>query len=211
MPTSSDQRRSELRQRLLEAAERTIAAEGLEALRARQLATEAGCAVGQIYNTYTDLDGLVLAVNARTLDELDKRLVCATDSGRTAPVKGTGAVLVAQAQAYLQFARNNRNRWQAVFQHRMGGARALPDWYHEQQARLFSHVDRPLQTLLPDLLPEERARLGRSIFSAVHGMVWLGVEELLGRQSYEELSTQIETIVLAMVRGLQSGHAPSPG
>lgn len=197
------QRRSELRQRLLEAAERKIASGGLEALRARQLAAEVGCALGQIYNIFADRDGLILAVNARTLDELDECLSAATGPQGPAPASEPGAILVAQAQAYLRFASRNRNRWLAVFQHRMTGARELPAWYREQQARLFSHVDRPLGTLLPELSPPERARLGRSIFSAVHGIVWLGIEELLGRQSYEELAAQLEMIVRATVRGLR--------
>jgi len=206
-----DQRHSKLRERLLEAAERKIAADGLEAVRARQLAAEVGCAVGQIYNIYADLDGLILAVNARTLEELEERLMIATKSTGAEPDKGTGAVLVAQAQAYLQFASHNRNRWQAVFQHRMTGSRALPDWYREQQARLFSHVDRPMRAVLPELPPAECALLGRSIFSAVHGIVWLGIEELLGRQSYDQLSTQLETIVKAMVSGLHQQRKLNPG
>lgn len=199
-----DRRRSELRQRLLEAAERKIAAEGLAALRARHLAAEVGCAVGQIYNLYADLDGLTLAVNARTLSELDERLVSAATSTGAAPAERPGALLVAQAQIYLRFASGNRNRWQAVFQHRMTGSRELPDWYREQQAKLFSHVDRPIEMLFPDMSPTQRGRLGRSIFSAVHGIVSLGIDERLGPQSYEELSHQLEMIVLAIVSGLKA-------
>lgn len=198
-----DQRRSELRQRLLEAAERQIVSDGLQALRTRQLAADVGCALGQIYNIYRDLDSLILAVNARTLDELDERLTAATAPEGPAPANAPAAVLVAQAQAYLRFAIEHRNRWHAVFQHRMAGGRERPAWYREQQARLFSHVDRPLRTLVPELAPPERALLGHSIFSAVHGIVWLGIEEVLGPQSHQELSAQLEIIVLATVRGLQ--------
>lgn len=196
-----DQRRSELQQRLIAAAERMIAAEGLGALRARRLAAEVGCAVGQIYNLFADLDGLVLAVNARTLDELDARL---TSAAGAAPADAPGAVLLAQARAYLGFASENRRRWQAVFEHRMTGARELPGWYREQQARLFGHVDGPMRALRPDLSPDRRARLGRTVFSAVHGIVSLGIEELLGPQSQAELSDQLQTVVRALVDGLGS-------
>jgi hypothetical protein len=51
--------------------------------------------------------------------------------------------------------------------------------------------------------PQERARLGRSIFAAVHGVVALGVEELLAPQTRDELSEQLEIIVSALVRGLK--------
>jgi AcrR family transcriptional regulator len=199
-----EERRAELRQRLLEAAEHRIAAEGLSALRARQLAAEVGCALGQIYNLYDDLDGLILAVNARTLDELEERLVSATRSAEALSEGGAAGVLVAQADTYLRYAGENRNRWQAVFEHRMSGARELPEWYRAQQARLFTHVDRPLEALLPGLPPERRARLGRSLFSAVHGIVSLGIEQLLGRQSQDELRSELRGIVLAIVEGLRS-------
>lgn len=201
-----EERRAELRQSLLEAAENRIAAEGLSALRARPLAAEIGCALGQIYNIYEDLDGLVLAVNTRTLDELEERLVKATRSAEAEPDAGAAGVLVAQAETYLRFASENRNRWQAVFQHRMSGSRQLPDWYREQQARLFAHVDRPLEGLAPGLSAERRARLGRSVFSAVHGIVSLGVEQLLGPTSHDELQHDLRTIVLAIVAGLPSSH-----
>ena len=55
-------RYAELRTRLTDAAERTIAEKGLAALRARDIAREAGCAVGTIYNVFEHLDELVLSV-----------------------------------------------------------------------------------------------------------------------------------------------------
>ncbi len=45
-----------LREALVSAAERTVAAQGLSGLRARDLAREAGCAVGAIYTVFPDLD-----------------------------------------------------------------------------------------------------------------------------------------------------------
>jgi len=201
MPT--DQRRAQLRQALLGAAERRIAGDGLRSLKARELAAEAGCATGQIYNVWTDLDSLIIAVNARTLDDLDELLKAARAPGGLEPAEEARALLLAQAEAYLDFARHNGPRWRAVFEHRMAASRALPAWYREQQARLFSHVDRPLRTLLPAMPPAERADLGRTIFSAVHGIVWLGLEELLGRQTYRQLRTEMDVIVRALVSGLR--------
>lgn len=208
---STDQRRGELRQALLGAAERCIASEGIKALKARELAAEAGCATGQIYNVWSDLDSLVIAVNARTLDSLDVILMAARPPAGLPPADQARALLLAQAEAYFDFARHSGHRWRAVFEHRRAGSRALPAWYREQQARLFSHVDRPLRTLLPALPPAERAALGRTIFSAVHGIAALGLEELLGRQSYQQLRQQLGLVVTAIVRGLQEAQAGPAG
>ena len=70
-------RRRKLRDALIAAAERTIAAEGLRGLKARELAYKVGCAVGAIYNVVTDLDDLIFAVNALTLEQLEKTLTIA--------------------------------------------------------------------------------------------------------------------------------------
>ena len=201
---STKQRRAELRQALLQAAERKIAADGLKGLKARELAAEAGCAIGQIYNVWPDLDGLIIAVNARTLDDLDELLTAARAPAELAAAEAARALLIAQAEAYLDFARHNGERWRAVFEHRLAGSRPLPAWYREQQARLFSHVDRPLRALLPGLPPAERAALGRSIFSAVHGVVSLGLEQLLGPQPYPDLQGQVRLLMTAILDGLKS-------
>ena len=207
---STEQRRAELRQALLEAAERKIAAEGLKALKARALAAEAGCAIGQIYNVWPDLDSLIIAVNSRTLNDLDAQLMAARVPAAPSPAAEARAVLLAQADAYVNFARLNAERWRAVFEHRLAGSRPLPAWYREQQARLFAHVDRPLQALLPGLPPAERGALSRSIFSAVHGIAWLGLEELLGPQSHQDLRSQLRLVMGAIVAGLSEAPFAKP-
>ena len=50
------ERRKALREDLINIAEATIAREGLSGLKARDLATEAGCALGAIYNVFGDLN-----------------------------------------------------------------------------------------------------------------------------------------------------------
>ena len=66
-PSKAEARRAALRAGLVAAAERRIAADGLGGLRARDLAAEAGCALGAIYTVFPDLDALILEVNLRTL------------------------------------------------------------------------------------------------------------------------------------------------
>ena len=71
-----------LRNKIIELAEMKIATGGLLALRARDLATEAGCALGSLYNMFADLDDLILHVNARTLVAIDAQMARA--AGETA-------------------------------------------------------------------------------------------------------------------------------
>jgi AcrR family transcriptional regulator len=78
----TNERRQHLRAALVEAAERVIAERGLPHLKARDLASAVGCAVGAIYNVFPDLDGLILEVNLRTLVLFEAYIAQAHKDGR---------------------------------------------------------------------------------------------------------------------------------
>src|SRR3954451_15442719 len=196
-------RREKLKDALIDAAERTIERDGLRALRARDLAAEVGCAVGAIYNAVADLDELIYAVNARTLAALEKTFTAAGDDGAGAPSADSAiAQFVRLALAYTDFAAANRPRWRALFGHQPPAGREVPMSYMADQLRLFSYVERPLQVLMPAVTPERRTLLARSLFSAVHGIVVLGLEEKLQLTPLPVLREQVTFLVQAMGRGL---------
>src|SRR5262249_47980582 len=114
------------------------------------------------------------------------------------------AVCIGLAESYLDFAEKHDRRWRAVFEYRYLDKAAIPGWYFDQTARLFSHLDRPLPTLFPDLSPGARSKIGRSRFSAVHGIVALGLEEKFGKLTKPELRRQLRLFVKAMAGGLAS-------
>jgi len=203
--------RRRLRERLLEAAEQQIATRGLGGLRARDLARAADCALGAIYTAFADLDALILAVNARTLARLDASLRAA--SARllrgVAGQQLASARLVALATAYLDFAVAEQSAWHALFAHRMSAGRPVPEVYRDEQSRLFVHIEEPLKLLRPELDAAARARLARTMFSATHGVVLLGLEEKLTVVPLDELRRQLVSLVRALALGL--GQAPGIG
>lgn len=196
-PAGHRQRR--LRDSVLAAAERAIATGGLPALKAREVAREAGCALGAVYTAFADLDALVLAVNARTLDALDAHLRAASRPGAE-----PAARMVVLAEGYLDYAASHRPRWAALFEHRMAGERRSPDWYKTKQAELFRHVEAPVAALRPGEDGAEVACLARSLFSAVHGVVSLGLDEKLAPIPAETLRRQLRLVAEAMARGLDA-------
>ncbi len=195
-------RRQNLKQALVRAAEKTIAKRGLAGLRARQLAFEAGCAVGAIYNVVDDIDDLIMLVNERTLVALERHLVASAKAVEHADSAGAIDRLVQLAMAYLNFAGANGLRWRAVFDHRLPKGRAVPDWYRASQRRLFGYVEAPLQALLPSASAERRALLARSLFSAVHGVVELGLDEKLQPLPMDVLRDQVAAVTTAIGRGV---------
>ena len=194
-------RHAALRERLIDVAERIIAANGLAGLRARDLAREAGCAVGTIYNVFEHLDELILCVGLRTLAMLDTALGAVRSARPYGSTEDAADDLVRLALAYLEFAAEHTVRWRALFEHRMSEARPLPQWFVEQQHALFAQVERPLVTLLPELDPDARRTLARTLFSAVHGIVALGLEEKLESLPFPDLRDQLAATVRAIMAG----------
>jgi AcrR family transcriptional regulator len=201
-------RRQQLKEALISAAERTIETHGLSGLKARLLAEEVGCALGTIYNVVTDLDDLIIEVNSRTLAALERDLAAAaqvSDVERSAPIDR----LVRLGTAYLAFAAAHMVRWRALFEHRLPKGKPMPDRYLDEQRRLFHHVEEPLSELQPHLSGEQRALVARSLFSAVHGMVMLGLEEKLQTVPAETLREQVALIVSAIGRGILAEPGPA--
>jgi AcrR family transcriptional regulator len=195
-------RHTMLREQLIDASERTIASRGLMALKARDLAQEAGCAVGTIYNVFEHLDELVLCVGSRTLTMLEAALVAARPMTAGHDSREEAADdLVRLALAYLEFAAMHTVRWRALFEHRMSEARPLPEWFVEQQHQLFAQVERPLGTLLPELGRDAQRILARTVFSAVHGIVALGLDEKLVSLPVPDLGAQLAATVRAIAAG----------
>jgi AcrR family transcriptional regulator len=198
-------RKQTLKTALTDAAERAVIAQGLAGLKARSLAAEAGCAVGAIYNVVDDLDDLALAVHARTLAAIEKALTVAAGAELDRTVAGPERAVerfIHMAHAYLDFAAANTVRWRALFEHRRPVGKPMPDWYHGEQTRLFGYIEQPLRDLRPDMPPEQLALLARSLFSAVHGIITLGLEEKLSAVPLGTLRTQTALVVSAIGKGL---------
>jgi AcrR family transcriptional regulator len=173
-----------------------IASRGLAGLKTRDLAREIGCANGAVYNLVADVDELVLRVGSRTLRRLDEVL-------RTAETgEHPQETLVRIAIAYCDFAAENLQLWRALFEHRMETDKALPDWSVDDQLQLFRHIYKPLAALLPKRGTEELGITARSLFSAVHGMVALGLEQRLVAVPLPALRKEIAGLVRAMIDGL---------
>lgn len=194
-------RRADLRERLLVAGREAISAGGLQNVKARDLAAATGCAVGAIYNVFDDLDEMILRIGSGTLASLEHTLA-AGDAAGGSPA-GAADDLVRLAHGYLDFARRHKMLWRALFEHRLGGDRSIPSWFREDQNRLFALLEAPLAQLLPNQPAPARALLARTLFSAVHGVVALGLEEKLAPMPAGTLDDQLEALVRALAAGLR--------
>jgi len=191
MATKTELRRQELRENLIAIAERTIAQKGLNAVRARDLASEAGCAVGAIYNVFGDLTDLVLAVNARTFHRLGADVAAALADAPQDPVEQ----LVIMAQAYHRFAADNHFSWRALFDVERAPGETAPDWYLQEMGQLFTYISDPLAVIFSEHDAKELALLTRALFSSVHGIVLLGLDEASAGVPSDDIDRMIALVL----------------
>lgn len=207
------ERHEALRAALITAAERAISASGLAGLKARELAREAGCALGAIYTVFPDLNALIFEVNGRTLSAIDAAIETALKAREGALSTSADPVerLAVLSLAYLDYATHNGRRWAALFAHSLPEGQAVPEAYLERQAKLFRYVEASLAALRPQLAGDELSLLARSLFSAVHGVVSLGLDEKLTPTPISLLRGQIRLLVSAVARGLATAPERPPG
>ena len=189
------ERRAALREAILAVAERRVSAMGLAALGIREIAAEAGCAVGMVYKLFSDHDELVLCVNARTLVALGEAVAAAV-SGAPDPRDA----MCCMAEGYLDYAMANTSRWDALFSHRMASGAQLPDWYVALLDDLFRRVAAVLGEAAQGVSGQDG--FARTLFSAVHGVVALGLGRKVTDMSPEMLRAELRTLVGVVADGL---------
>lgn len=192
------EKREKLSGEILAVAERQIIANGLSGLNARDIAAAAGCAVGTLYNLFDSLDGIILRVNSRTLTRLDTHL-SETESSHQGEEPITE--LVALALSYLDFVIDNRKAWNALFEHQMPAGVPLPEWHLNEHYQLFRHIIMPLSKLSPGQPREDMHMLARSLYSAVHGIVSLGLQDRMEMIPPALLREQLKIVVESFVIG----------
>lgn len=190
-PTKTSLRRDDLRARLIDLAECQIAAQGAASLKARDLAARAGCAVGAIYNVFDDMTALVMAVNVRTFARLGDMAVAALAAATGAASRDQ---MIALGHAYLRFAADNLHLWRALFDVAGQGAE-VPDWYRTALAELFAQIEAPIADLFPNLARRDLDLMVRALFSAVHGIVQLGLNNRPASGALDDIDRMIAMVL----------------
>ena len=190
------ERKKNLRRHLMiEIARGLIAANGLRSLKVRDVAEAADCSIGSVYNEFGDFDGLILTVNRETVRALTARLVAV-------PAEDPVRQLHGLAETYLTFAADHANLLRSLFEHRMEDDRPFPEDILLMVMQAFALMHEPMVRLLPDRNPEEVALLARMMFSAVHGIISLGLEERMVAVPPEKLRQQLAQFVDTHLAGL---------
>jgi AcrR family transcriptional regulator len=190
-----DRKKFRRRHQILEIARSIIAAKSLRSLKVRDVAEAAGCSVGSVYNEFGDFDGVILTVNRETVQALTMRL-------KGVPTEDPIRQLYGLAATYLEFFSKHANLLRSLFEHRMEDDRPYPDDILQMVMDAFALMHPPLLRLLPDADDVKIALLSRTLFSAVHGIISLGLEERMIAVPPQMLRQQLDQFLDAHLAGL---------
>lgn len=164
MGRRSDHSREELREIIISAGHRQMLEVGFSHFSAREVAKRVGYSIGTLYNVFGSYDGLILAINGRTLDlwrgHLKTRLKAVEDGDDR---------LTAAINAYFEFAIINRHAWTALYDFRLPDDIDPPDRYREKVAAIMTVVEREIAATLPTGRKTDAPALTRSLLATVHG------------------------------------------
>lgn len=200
--------KEEMSEKVLVIAETLINEGGVDNLKARTIAEQAGISVGSVYNLFGDLDGVHRAVNMRLLDRLGVAGIAAMAELERQGATDVRHRILAMAAAYVRFVEAHPGSWPALLAfNRRRVTPQEPDAYESRLDELFDIVAGVLKAGDFDLDDNRRALAARTLWSSVHGIVTSGYVAKSNSRQADEIWQQIELLVGVFVRGLERGGA----
>lgn len=189
--------REELHGTILIVATEIIKAEGMASLSTRKIAKEIGCAVGTIYNVFSNLDDIILTINAATMVRLQSEL-----QKEAQQEDDPFAALIRLGKAYVSFSRDNYNLWSLLVDHKLSSGNVLPKSYREKVSGLFFWVSSLVAPLV--FGDQERAdRAARVLWASLHGVCSLAMSGKLDTVNAETADVLADSLLRNYLSGLQ--------
>ncbi len=188
----------------LQAAQNIVIVHGYSGLSARKVASEIGYTVGSLYLVFRNLDDLIAQVNLRTLDDL----LHALEDVINDEVHPEDCIL-SLGRAYINFAIQHSNRWKMVFEHRMPKGEVVPETYMDEVSRMFGLVQQYLHPLSGDHSEDEIALAARALWSGVHGIALLGLEQKLETAGGRSIQEVTDSLIKNYLAGFSASKHPA--
>lgn len=185
MGRRSDHGREELQALILEAGRDVMAESGYARFSAREVAKRIGYSVGTVMHVFGNVDALVMEINARTFGAWTQWL-----EERLEDKQGSDRILVL-VDGYFAFAAEHRNRWSAIYEHRVPDTAKMADALVIERKKLTSVIAREVASVLPHRSSEFTTTLASSLIAAVHGhcaFLLGGTFALMGIQTAQEMA-----------------------
>ena len=163
MARRSEHSQEQIKTMILDAAEQVVIAQGLSALKARNIAKEIGYTVGSLYMVYANMADLTLHIHARTLDAIALQL-------EQSSLSEAEPVMESLALTYMHYGAENFKRWRYIFDDRLLAGTEVPAWYQDKIDQVLAQFEHRLATLKPEPNALEIKTTAIAIFAGVHGI-----------------------------------------
>jgi len=192
----SDHSKDEIQALTISAATKLVREEGFSGLSARKIATEIGYNAAMLYHFFDNLDHIILKVNAQTLNNMYIELQKSVEKCRN-----PRSCVISLGHTYINFALENRNLWNMVFEHALPNDATIPDWYQAKVDSMFSLVEEMMKPLLSDLSPRKLDQAAHALWCGVHGICVLAVTRKMNLND-KEVHALTESLISNYLLGL---------
>lgn len=187
----------ELRELIIAASTELIQESGLSGLSAREIARRINYSPGTLYNSFENLDDLVLTIEGRLLDDLLGALAAV-------PKAGDARERVHKlARCYLAFAWNNPKLWNLLFEHHIPLERSVPESYRKKFEALMSKVEDALRPLSQGMGAEDLKRSARVLWAGMHGISTLSATDKLSIITESDANELMDDLVRNYLNGFE--------
>ena len=131
-----DKNRLNFQKSILDVAESIISQQGYHMLSARKISTQIGCAVGSLYNAYSNLNDIYLRVNQRSLNRLHDLFKIYLDNSTGSTLEK----LLGLTDIYMQFWESDFQLANCLFNYSQPEKTPLPQWAQHDVDLLFSTI-----------------------------------------------------------------------
>lgn len=171
MARRNDHTREQLVQLTLDTVTQFLEDHSYHELSLRKIANMIGYVPSTLVNVFGNYNLLLLHVVAKTLDELSAEATVAVEQS-----SNPQDALFNLAYCYHDFALKHPNRWQLVFEHNMNGEN-LPQWQSSRIEKMTGMLEQLLLAIAPHHTEKEVLKASRVLWSGVHGITLLSVDD----------------------------------
>ncbi len=197
MARRSEHSQKEIKEMVLKAAETIVIEEGFNKLKVRQIAMDIGYTVGSIYMVFDNLADLVMHIKGKTLDDMTEQLKLVSEE------LSAEQNIIKLAMTYQNFASQNFNRWNMIFEHSFSENEAIPEWYQQKVDFIFNLVELQFHRLSTQDNEEQTRLAARALWSGVHGICTLSLSGKMNLLGINSIENTVILLVESFIKGWQ--------
>jgi AcrR family transcriptional regulator len=192
-----DHTKEDLKELIIDSAEKIVSKGGYNALTMRKLAQKIGYTPGTIYSYFKNMDDLILHLNSYTLQKMHKQIDTILSQ-----IKCPEMQLEEIGKIYLNLAHNDFYKWDLLFNYQYTRISKIPEWYQKHIDSVFQLVQSPISEL--SMNKKQVNDLGHIFWAGIHGIVDLSSKSKLEKTKARSDSDLIKIFVKIFISGLKN-------